>query len=72
MRRLLPLARRLAANVEVLRPSIYAPVFCDRCAIYRARISQTEATILAARGRVLCRCGGDLTYVGPDFKEVIR
>jgi hypothetical protein len=50
--------------VELLRPGVYAPVYCDACAIYRPRITRDEHAVLLVHHRLLCRCGGQLTYIG--------
>lgn len=61
--------RSFRAALDLLRPGVYAPVYCGRCALHRTHVSSAEARILAARGRVLCPCGGHWTYVGPDIER---
>lgn len=62
----------LLGGVDLLRPGVYAPVYCDSCAIYRPRITRDEHAVLLVHHRLLCRCGGEMTYIGPGFEEAIR
>jgi hypothetical protein len=72
MRRLLrPLAAALGA-FDLLRPSVYAPVYCDGCAICRAHITRAELAVLLVHHHLLCACGGQYSYIGPELLEEAR
>lgn len=62
--------KTLIANVrgafDLLRPSVYAPVYCDSCTIRRLRLTSHEHAVLLVHHRLLCPCGGEETYIGPD------
>ena len=59
----------LLGTVDLIRPGVYAPVYCDSCAIRRSHINRTEHAVLLVHHHLLCPCGGQLTYIGPDFER---
>lgn len=59
----------LLGGFQLLRPGVYAPVYCDSCAICRPRITRDEHAVLLVHHRLLCRCGGELTYIGADYLD---
>lgn len=60
----------LVDTFGLLRPSVYAPIYCDGCATHRGHITRAELAVLLVHHRLLCSCGGYWTYIGPDREEV--
>ncbi|MGH3370819.1 MAG: hypothetical protein ACRDPR_12550 [Nocardioidaceae bacterium] len=60
----------LVTTFGLLRPSVYAPIYCDGCAMRRGHITRAELAVLLVHSRLLCSCGGQWTYIGPDREDV--